>query len=118
MRPKRKPQSQNYYRRRLEYFDQKQTNTKADVTAFHELAQEGLSLIPAIMDGKSHVQCIFPLYIKAVKCYNEAMLKLRQTVLTERKLAAEVWGDNSIASFNVITGIYTVNKEMIQQNLL
>lgn len=73
-------------------------------------------MIPDVMDGKNHVQALFPHYHKAIESYNNAMLKLRQTILTERKLAAEIWGDNSIASFN--DGIYTVQKDVIQQLLM
>lgn len=62
------------------------------------------------------VQEVFPLYNEAINSYIEASLKLRQTVLTERKLAAEIWGDNSIASYE--NGIYIVQKDLLENLLL
>jgi hypothetical protein len=115
VKPKRKPQAQGYYRRRLEYFDKKQNGTKEDVAIFSEASSQGLDMIPRVMDGQSHPQLLFPLYHKAVNSYLDASLKLRQTILTERKLAAEVWGDNSIASYD--NGIYTVQKDVIEDLL-
>lgn len=115
VKPMRKPKVQGYYRRRLEFFDSKQNGTKEDVSAFLDIANDGLDMVPKVMAGATHIGQLFPLYKAAIDKYLDASLKLRQTILTERKLAAEVWGDNSIASY--ADGVYTVAKGVINDLL-
>ena len=105
------------YRRRIERIQQNREEIISTIGNLKDVTREGRILVNTVMDGEAEAASLFPLYNQAINDYTDAMLKLRQIMLIERKLAAEIWGENDIASFDENTGIYDVRKHAIQDRL-
>ena len=103
------------YSGRLKYFKVKHKQSKLELYKMHRNAGKMMDLVEQIMDGDMDVVAeAFDHYKKAIAAYESACKTIRVAILTERKLASEVWGANSISIYDTQTGKHKILENMIE----
>uniref|UniRef100_A0A7E4UQH8 SET domain-containing protein n=1 Tax=Panagrellus redivivus TaxID=6233 RepID=A0A7E4UQH8_PANRE len=104
-----------FYDERFDALTRRHKATKTATIELEDAIIEGLETSDKVLNGQALIEEIFRPYAKALTSFTQAQVALRRTILLERKLAAEVWGDNNIATFR--DGVYTVDCEAIETSL-
>ncbi|KAE9551802.1 hypothetical protein FO519_004973 [Halicephalobus sp. NKZ332] len=103
------------YSGRLQYFKIKHKQSKLELYTMEKHAIKMVDLVEQIMDGNMEVVSeAFEHYKKAIDAYESACRTIRTTILTERKLASEVWGANSISIYDTENGKHKILEHMIE----
>ena len=103
------------YAGRLKYFKVKHKQSKLELYKMEKHAIKMMHLVERAMDGDMDVVAeAFDHYKKAIAAYESACRTIRITILTERKLASEVWGANSISIYDTQTGKHKILENMIE----
>uniref|UniRef100_A0A7E4VWP9 ENT domain-containing protein n=1 Tax=Panagrellus redivivus TaxID=6233 RepID=A0A7E4VWP9_PANRE len=104
-----------FYDDRFDCLQRRHQAAKSAILEMEDAAFKGHENCENVLLGSAVIETMFGPYAKALTLYKEAQTALRRTLLLERKLAAEVWGDNEIATFR--NGVYTVDQEAIEATL-
>uniref|UniRef100_A0AC34PXQ5 Histone-lysine N-methyltransferase n=1 Tax=Panagrolaimus sp. JU765 TaxID=591449 RepID=A0AC34PXQ5_9BILA len=106
------------YQGRLDYFKRKHRQSKAELITMEKFAAKTLENVEELMDGNiTMVDEAFKNYKAAIEAYQNAQRLVRVTLLTERKLASEVWGANNISIYDEDNGTFTILENIIEELL-
>ena len=103
---------------RNNFFKYKHKQARNDLKIMEQHAVHVIELASKAMDGyMEHTPELFHHYKAAIEAYQKAIKDVRIALLTERKLASEIWGPNNIAIYNKETGEHTILDQIIEQLL-
>uniref|UniRef100_A0AC34QQZ5 Uncharacterized protein n=1 Tax=Panagrolaimus sp. JU765 TaxID=591449 RepID=A0AC34QQZ5_9BILA len=103
---------------RTRFFKMKHKQTRNDLKVMEKHSGYVIDLGNKVMEGDmTYVPELFSHYKDAIESYQNALVNIRVALLTERKLASEIWGPNNIAIYNKVSGEHTILDNIIEQLL-